>query len=145
MRLINSKTTINKLLYLRISVGVVYVWFGLLKFFPQLSPAENLAVNTIDMLTFGMLSPTISINILAIWEVAVGVFLIFNLMIRQTIIAALIHMICTFTPLIIFPGISFSEPPFAFTLVGQYIMKNIIIVGVLLLLLPEKKDAKIKS
>jgi hypothetical protein len=39
---------------LRISVGIVFLWFGVLKFFPGLSPAQTLATNTMHILTFGM-------------------------------------------------------------------------------------------
>jgi uncharacterized membrane protein YkgB len=39
---------------LRVSLGVVFLWFGVLKFFPGLSPAQSLAARTIHTLTFGM-------------------------------------------------------------------------------------------
>ncbi len=45
-----SKKT--KLKLLAISIGLIYVWFGPLKFFPELSPAESLATETIDAMTF---------------------------------------------------------------------------------------------
>ena len=38
---------------LRISLGIVFLWFGALKFFPGLSPASDLAARTIEMLSFG--------------------------------------------------------------------------------------------
>jgi len=37
----------NKILVLlRVSLGIIFLWYGMLKFFPELSPAESLAVNT---------------------------------------------------------------------------------------------------
>ena len=45
---------------LRISIGVVFFWFGVLKFWPGLSPADGLALDTIDRLTFGLLPPTLA-------------------------------------------------------------------------------------
>ncbi|HEX9616519.1 MAG TPA: hypothetical protein VGA03_03835, partial [Anaerolineales bacterium] len=39
--------------FLRIGMGIVFLWFGALKFFLGLSPATDLAVRTIDVLTFG--------------------------------------------------------------------------------------------
>ena len=39
---------------MRISIGVVYVWFGMLKFFPALSPAELLAERAIEMAFFNL-------------------------------------------------------------------------------------------
>src|SRR5215204_4031866 len=49
---------------LRISVGIVFLWFGLLKFFPNLSPAEDLAARTISTLTFGVVQPNVSVPVL---------------------------------------------------------------------------------
>ncbi|HSL94713.1 MAG TPA: hypothetical protein VLA35_02175, partial [Thermoleophilia bacterium] len=36
---------------LRLSLGAVFLWFGALKFFPDLSPAQSLAGDTIEKLT----------------------------------------------------------------------------------------------
>ena len=127
MRLINR---IKHNHILTITIGIVYIWFGILKFFPSLSPAEDIAINTIDALTMGLLSSKISIILLALWESVIGTMLLFNLWRKQAIIMAFIHMACTFTPLIFFPHLSFTEP-FCFTLLGQYIVKNIIIIGAL--------------
>ncbi|PWL39391.1 hypothetical protein DKG77_00705 [Flagellimonas aquimarina] len=115
-----------------ISIGVIYLWFGSLKFFPALSPAENLAKNTIHELTFGFISDSLSIILLAILEVGIGIFLLFNLWRRTIIIVALCHMTLTFTPLLLFPLESFQEPPLVPTLLGQYIGKNFVIVAALI-------------
>ena len=40
-----------------VALGIVFLWFGVLKFFPNLSPAETLAVRTIEQLTFGAVRP----------------------------------------------------------------------------------------
>src|SRR5690348_7489002 len=53
---------------LRASLGVVFLWFGALKFFPGLSPAQDLATRTIDVLSFGLVPPDVSIVVLAAWE-----------------------------------------------------------------------------
>jgi uncharacterized membrane protein YkgB len=119
---------------LAISIGLVYLWFGGLKYFPELSPAEDLAKNTITSLTFGMIPDNISIILLAIWETLIGVLLLLNIYRRQVIIIALIHMVFTFTPLFLFSEQSFNNSYFYLTLLGQYIIKNIIIIGGLLTL-----------
>ena len=124
---------------LAISIGVVYLWFGLLKFFPHLSPAENLAKNTIDLLTLGFINEQVSIVLLAIIEVSVGLLLVLNLFRKTAIYMALAHMAFTFTPLFFFADDSFVTAPFVPTLLGQYIGKNIIIVGALLTLLRKKE------
>ena len=60
------------LVLLRVSLGVVFFWFGVLKFFPGLSPAEDLAGRTISSLTFGLVKPGVSLPVLAAWECAIG-------------------------------------------------------------------------
>ena len=122
-----------------ISIGMVYLWFGLLKFFPNVSPAEELAKSTVDQLTFGLLPSNFSFILLAIWETVIGILLLLNLYNRVVIIAALVHIVFTFSPLFFFPELVFKEAPFSLTLVGQYIAKNVIILSALLLLFTEKK------
>jgi uncharacterized membrane protein YphA (DoxX/SURF4 family) len=113
---------------LRISIGIIYIWFGALKFFHGYSPAEDLAINTINKLSFGLIPVPVNIILLAIWEVAVGLALVAGRWVRTALVLLFVHMVCTFTPLLFFPGVSFKYAPYGFTLVGQYIMKNIIIV-----------------
>ncbi len=44
----------NGLFLLRISIGIIFFWFGILKFFEGLSPAEDLAIRTINAITFNL-------------------------------------------------------------------------------------------
>lgn len=114
---------------LRISVGIVFFWFGILKFFPELSPAEELASRTIETLTFGIIQPNISLPVLAAWEVIIGLGLITGKFMRITILLLFTQMIGTVTPLFIFPDETFKVFPYALTLEGQYIIKNIVLVS----------------
>lgn len=126
--------------FLAISIGLVYLWFGMLKFFPDLSPAEGLAKNTIHVLTFGLIPDGISILLLALWETCIGVLLILNKARRTVALLALVHIVFTFTPLLFFPDQVFNDGMPYLTLLGQYIIKNLIIVAALLSLL--KVDEK---
>ncbi|MBD99444.1 MAG: doxx family protein [Verrucomicrobia bacterium] len=117
-----------------LSIGLVYLWFGGLKFIPDMSPAQDLAIDTIRQLTFNLIPPKTSLFLLALWEVSVGVMLILNKFIRVVILIALLHMVCTFTPLLFFPDLAFARPPLGYTLLGQYIFKNIIIIAALVTL-----------
>ena len=67
---------------LRVALGVVFLWFGVLKFFPGVSPAETLAARTIEQLTFGAIRPNVSLPVLAAWESLIGVGLILNVWMR---------------------------------------------------------------
>lgn len=136
-RLLNN-TSIRTLDYLSISIGFIYIWFGALKFFPNVSPAEELATNTVVALTGGMLTAKVAILSLAIMEFAIGIGLILRSGRKFWLKLALFHMFCTFTPLFLFPALSFGDEPFQLTLVGQYIIKNVVIVGVLFHLLARK-------
>ena len=113
---------------LRVSLGIVFLWFGLLKFFPDLSPAEALAAETIRMLTFGLVSPPTALLLLAAWETLIGAGLILGRFMRVTLLLLWLQMLGTVTPLFLFPGETFTRLPYAPTLEGQYIIKNIVLV-----------------
>lgn len=127
---------------LAISIGIAYLWFGFLKYFPGVSPAEILAKDTITILTFGLIPSDIAIILLAIWETVVGFWLIFLPIKRLIVIAAFIHIILTFTPLFFFPDQSFNNHLYSLTLIGQYIIKNLIIICGLIILYPTEKEIK---
>jgi uncharacterized membrane protein YkgB len=118
-----------------VSVGIVYLWFGALKFFSGVSPAETLAQQTIQNLTFNLIDPSVSIILLALWETTIGILLLLTIWRRTALLLALLHIILTFTPFLFFPELVFTNIPFGLTLLGQYIIKNVIILGVLLVLL----------
>ena len=124
-----------------ISIGLVYTWFGILKFFPGLSPAETLAKNTLELLTFGLIPAKVNLILLAIIEVSIGLLFLSGKVTRFLLVLAIIHMICTFSPLFFFPSDSFTNPPFFPTLLGQYIGKNIIIIAALLTLKQQAKNS----
>jgi len=117
------------ILWLRISLGIIFIWFGMLKFFPGLSPAEDLAISTIRLMTFGIIGDTVILAGLALLETAIGVGLLFGLYMRITLFLLFVQMAGTFFPILFFPQEIFSQFPYALTLEGQYIIKNLIIVS----------------
>jgi uncharacterized membrane protein YphA (DoxX/SURF4 family) len=117
------------ILFLRVSLGIVFLWFGVLKFFPGLSPATEIATMTIERLTFGFIQPDISIIILAIWETLIGLGLIFGIFLRLILFLLFTQMLGTMTPLILFPAETFKIFPFVPTLEGQYIIKNLVLLS----------------
>jgi uncharacterized membrane protein YphA (DoxX/SURF4 family) len=114
---------------LRIGLGIVFLWFGALKFFPGLSPAEELATRTIQQLTGGAVLPSVSLPILAAWETLIGIGLLSGRFLRATLLLLAVQMVGTITPLFLFPADTFSSFPYAPTLEGQYIIKNIVLIG----------------
>lgn len=117
------------LLLLRLSIGIVFFWFGILKFFPGLSPAQDLAIRTIDMLAFGLIPGNISIHLLAAWEVLIGIGLLTGIYMRVTLFLLFLQMIGTMTPVFLFPAEVFTRVAYAPTLEGQYIIKNLVIIS----------------
>lgn len=114
---------------LRISLGTVFLWFGALKFFPGLSPAQDLAARTIASLTGGLVAEGPAVGILAAWECLIGIGLVFNLFMRATLLLLFLQMLGTVTPLALFPGEVFTRFPYAPTLEGQYIIKNLVLLS----------------
>ena len=114
---------------LRLGMGVVFLWFGALKFFPGLSPAMDLAVRTVDVLAFGLIPGNISLILLATLETVIGVGFLTGRFMRLTIGLLVFHMAGTLTPLALFPVEAFIQFPYAPTLEGQYIIKNLVLIG----------------
>lgn len=114
---------------LRTALGIIFFWFGFLKFFPGMSPAEDLAVRTISKLSFGLIPENVSILILATWECLIGLGLLSGKFLRATLLLLLLQMIGAATPILIFPQEVFTAIPYAPTLEGQYIIKNLVLVS----------------
>jgi uncharacterized membrane protein YphA (DoxX/SURF4 family) len=117
------------IMLLRASLGIVFLWFGALKFFPGLSPAQDLATRTIDLLTFGLMPPQVSILVLATWECLIGLGLVLGQFMRATLLLLFLQMLGTLAPLFLFPSEVFTHIPYAPTLEGQYIIKNIVLIS----------------
>jgi uncharacterized membrane protein YphA (DoxX/SURF4 family) len=114
---------------LRIALGIIFFWFGFLKFFPGMSPAEDLAVRTISKLSFDLIPENVSILILATWECLIGLGLLSGKFLRATLFILLLQMIGAATPILIFPQEVFTAIPYAPTLEGQYIIKNLVLIS----------------
>jgi uncharacterized membrane protein YkgB len=126
---------------LRISIGFIYMAFGILKFFPEYSPAEQLASDTICIITFDALSGSSACFFLAVIETMIGAALIINFKPKAVILFTIWHMCCTFLPLILLPQYAFNQDPFSFSIVGQYIVKNLVILSALMVLYKNTKGA----
>lgn len=115
--------------FLRLSIGIVFVWFGALKTVGHLSPAYDLVAATVYWLT-----PEIIVPILGWWEVAIGVCFIVPALTRIGLLLLALQMPGTFLPLILLPEACFTVFPFGLTLEGQYIVKNLVIIGAALVI-----------
>ena len=114
---------------LRWSIGVVFVWFGALKLVPGLSPADRIATDTSMVLTFDLLTEDVVRIGLAALEMTIGIGLLTGRFLRFTLLLLYGQMAGTFTPMIIFPELVWTAFPFGLTLVGQYIIKNGVLIS----------------
>jgi uncharacterized membrane protein YkgB len=115
--------------FLRLSIGIIFIWFGGLKYFSGMSPAEDLAVSTIEILSFGLLPSNIALFLLATFEVIIGILMTTGKYLRFTILLLLGQMFGTMSPIVLFPDIVFADFPFALTIEGQYIFKNFVVIS----------------
>lgn len=112
------------LLIMRVGLGVVFFWFGALKLVPGLSPAEDLVRSTIYFV-----DPDWFLPVLATWEMLIGLGLIFGKFMRVTLLLLFLQMPGTALPLLILPDVVWTHFPYALTLEGQYIVKNLVLIG----------------
>lgn len=110
-------------LFLRISLAIIFIWFGALKFL-GISPAEELVRRTVYWF-----QPDIFVPVLGWWEVAIGIGLLIRPLIRVSILLLFLQMPGTMLPLILLPDVCFTQFPLGLTLEGQYIIKNLILIS----------------
>ncbi|MDM7831846.1 DoxX family protein [Cellulomonas edaphi] len=110
---------------LRISLGLVFLGFGALKFFDGMSPAAELAQRTIDALTFGIVGPDAALLITAILETVIGLTLITGIFLRAGLVLLAGAFVGIMAPLVLFFHELFPHGP---TIVGQYVIKDIVLV-----------------
>ena len=113
----------------RIALGVIFLWFGVLKFFPGVSSEEAIATRTMGVLSSGLLSPGVSRVLLATWECAIGLGLLTHKALRITLLLLFTQMLGTLMPLLIFPGETFTRIPLVPSLQGQFIIKNLVLIS----------------
>lgn len=108
---------------LRIAMGIVFIWFGALKPF-GLSPAEALVAKATTWIPIpGFL------YVLAAWEIAIGVCFVFTRLNRVAVALLLLHMPGTLLPLLTLRDDTWVRFPFALSLEGQYIIKNVVLIA----------------
>jgi uncharacterized membrane protein YphA (DoxX/SURF4 family) len=110
----------------RISIGVVFCWFGVLKLFPAASPAEEIAAAAMTKLTGGLLPAQVSLPLLGGAETLIGLALVTGLLLRPALALFFAHMTGVLASLALLPETMWHDGmP---TLEGQYVLKNIVLV-----------------
>ncbi len=108
---------------LRVALAIIFIWFGALKVFAA-SPADDLVRRTVYWF-----SPEVFLPVLGIWEIAIGICLLVPVLIRIGLLLLFFQLPGTFLPLLLLPEVCFVRFPFSLTMEGQYIIKNLLIIG----------------
>lgn len=113
--------------FARISIFLVFFWFGLIKLL-GLSPASPLA-EALTSKTVGLQYFDILFYVLAVIECVIGILFLLPKATRVVIPLLLFHMLIVCSPLVLvseYTWQQFGVP----TLEGQYIIKNAVVVAV---------------
>lgn len=113
---------------LQASLAIIFVWFGILKPL-RLSPAEPLVLKTVAWMP--LVSPETWLAVIGWWEVAIGISFLHHATLRVAIGLLALQMAGTFMPLVVLPEATFQPGryPYAPTMEGQYIIKNLLILS----------------
>ena len=113
---------------LRVAVAIVFIWFGALKVF-GVSPAAGLVAATVYLVP-----PELFVPVLGIWEILIGLSLLYRPLIRLGILLLFLQLPGTFLPIVLLPEVVFTIFPYGLTVEGQYIVKNLVIIGAALVI-----------
>lgn len=117
---------------LRVCMGIVILGFGVLKYFPGVSPAQGIVLAVNRILTFGLLPDQITLPLFATVEAIIGLSLITGWGLRLIIYPLAVWVVAILSPLVLLTGQLFSGPYHAPTLMGQYVFKDIILLAAVL-------------
>ena len=125
-RLIVQWMNKHGVLLLRISLALIFIWYGALKWF-GMSEAEALVKKAVGFSP--ILHSRTFFHVLGTWEVIIGVCFLFNSTLRIGIFLMAVQMSGTFLPLVTATDACFVKVPFQLTLEGQYVIKNLILIS----------------
>jgi len=109
---------------LRVSLGIVFLWFGALKVF-GITPVTDLVADTVYWV-----DPDWFVPVLGIAEVAVGIALITKAALRAALAVFAAQMIGTFLVLVVQPDVAFSDGNiFKLTVEGEFVVKNLVLLS----------------
>jgi putative oxidoreductase len=127
---------------LRVSLGLVFLMFGILKFVPGASPAEELAVRTVQTLSLGMLPAQAAVLLTAVIETFIGLTLVSGRLLRTGLTVMAVALVGIMSPLVLFAADLFPGAP---TLEAQYVLKDIVLVAAGLVIAATALGARLRA
>ena len=108
---------------LRVSLGVVFIWFGALKL-TNATPVGELVANTVPFLPANVFVPA-----LGIFEMLLGLGLLIGRRLEIVALLMVAHLSGTFLVLVTQPGVAFQHGnPLMLTMTGEFVVKNIVLI-----------------
>jgi uncharacterized membrane protein YkgB len=109
---------------LRVSLGIVFVWFGVLKV-ADITPVADLVGDTVYWV-----NPDWFVPVLGVVEVIVGLGLIFNIGLRVVLALFVLQMVGTFLVLVILPDVAFLDGNLLkLSVEGEFVVKNLVLLS----------------
>lgn len=109
---------------LRISLAVVFIWFGALKVF-GVSPVVDLVASTVYWV-----DPDWFVPFLGLVEILVGVGLAARRWLRLVLLILAGQMVGTFLVFVLLPEIAFQDNnPLKLTVEGEFVIKNLVLLA----------------
>ncbi len=109
---------------LRLSLGLVFVWFGALKIF-DVTPVTDLVGRTVYWV-----DPDWFVPVLGVAEVAIGLGLMFGVALRPILALFAGQMIGTFLVFVVLPDVAFQNGNvFKLTVEGEFVLKNLVLLA----------------
>ena len=121
---------------LRISLGVVFVWFGALKV-ANVTPVGELVAGTLPFV-----DPVWFVPFLGGVEVALGLGLLLGRAITMVSGVLVAHLCGTFLVLVMQPQLAFQNGnPLLLTTIGEFVIKNVVLIAAALVLAAQMHKA----
>lgn len=111
---------------LRVALGVVYVWFGILKLIGA-SPVADLVASMVPFVP-----SSVAVVGMGIAEVALGIALAVGVLVPWIAAIQILHLLGTFAVFVFYPALVHSGNPFLVTMEGEFIAKNLVLIAGLL-------------
>jgi uncharacterized membrane protein YkgB len=109
---------------LRLSLGLVFVWFGALKIAGE-TPVADLVADTVYWV-----DPSWFVPLLGVFEVVVGIGLLWGRLLRIVLALFVLQMMGTFLVLVIQPEVAFQDGnPLMLTTEGEFVIKNLVLLS----------------
>ncbi len=109
---------------LRIALGVVFLWFGALKVI-GITPVTELVAATYPFFPL-----TQFVVVLGVWEVVIGVGLLFKVLLRGTLALLWLQMAGTLFAAALHPALFFvGGNLFLLTMEGEFVVKNLVLIA----------------